>query len=300
MVSRIEATEADVVVCDAWRRFDETDDTQPADALWVVDRDKVYTRDELVGLVFRYCNGWPWDKLFRADFIKEHDLKYQSLRTTNDAYFVFMALMLARRTAFVDKKLVYHRENVETSLCATRRKSYDNAVKAAMSIKQGMQDSGLYEMFAQDYINWISNFFIWNFESLEPTSCSAFLKILRDEVVPILPLDNPDYFYNSWEYKTWKAFASEPIDVLRDYLNEARNYSALVYEHNVLNDTVNRQDKRIAALEKELEDIKTARYWAEVKRDELQNELQELLESKTYRAGEALTFVPRKLKGLKK
>ena len=54
-------------------------------------------------------NGWAWDKLFRADFIKHNKLLFQSGRTANDGYFVYMALAKANVITKLDKFLVNQR-----------------------------------------------------------------------------------------------------------------------------------------------------------------------------------------------
>ena len=59
--------------------------------------------------------GWAWDKLFDAEFVRKEGLEFQALRTTNDMYFVFSAIILAERIAVVKKVLAHHRKNVSSS-----------------------------------------------------------------------------------------------------------------------------------------------------------------------------------------
>ena len=51
--------------------------------------DGVFSRKDAPQYILNMFMGWAWDKLFRAEFVKEHGLFYQEQRTTNDMLFVF-------------------------------------------------------------------------------------------------------------------------------------------------------------------------------------------------------------------
>ncbi len=58
----------------------------------------------------------PWDKLFRTSIVRENHLRFQTLRYSNDNYFVLMSLLLARRVTLGDEVLVHHRVGAGGSL----------------------------------------------------------------------------------------------------------------------------------------------------------------------------------------
>ncbi|MGI6216845.1 MAG: glycosyltransferase family 2 protein [Coriobacteriales bacterium] len=217
MKARMDETSCDVVVCRSNFYYTETGEREPLESgLDLVDMGRVYSRESLHDLMFRFCAGWPWDKMFRTSFVKRHGLRFQALRTTNDAYFVFCALMLANKVAFVDESLVNHRTQISTSLERTRTKSWDNAIEAALAIEKRIDDEGLTELFRRSFLNWLIDFSVWNFETLDSESRKGLLEKIRQVVLPRLPLDSPDFFYLSNNYEAANAFAKDPVDALAD------------------------------------------------------------------------------------
>ena len=74
--------------------------------------------------IFKAFVGWAWDKLYLREFVAKNDLKFQEQRTTNDALFVFSALVLAEKISTVRKILIHRRVDTADSLSKTREKSW--------------------------------------------------------------------------------------------------------------------------------------------------------------------------------
>lgn len=58
----------------------------------------------------------PWDKLFRAEGVHSNGFRFQTLRYSNDNYFVLMSLLNATRISWIDDVLVHHRLGTGVSL----------------------------------------------------------------------------------------------------------------------------------------------------------------------------------------
>ena len=128
---------------------------------------------DYAGTTFQSFIGWPWDKLFRADFIRERGLRFQALRTTNDAFFTFVALAIAPSIYCTDAMLFHHRTHNATSLEATRRKSWQNALNAVTTIGDYLKTTDNYTLTKRSYENWVSHFILWNVQSLERPPCGS-------------------------------------------------------------------------------------------------------------------------------
>ena len=65
----------------------------------------------------------PWDKLYKRKLIVDNHLAFQDLPSGNDLYFVFMAVMLSKKTVMVedDKVMVYVREHSESGRISNNR-----------------------------------------------------------------------------------------------------------------------------------------------------------------------------------
>ena len=277
LVARAEETDADVVVCRS-TAFDEGDgSTYPlSHALRGVDMDATLSGDQLAGRLFQDFVGWPWDKLFRASFVRKHGLRFQALRTTNDAFFVFMALALADRISFIDENCVRHRVNNAASLEGSRSKSFSNAVVAGESIRSGLMKAGIYDRFKRSYLNWFVNFSSWNCKTLEGTARSDYVKLMYKALRPLLPDDVPEDYY----------FTAQDAGVARAL---CENEEALL-EHAILLECERADLKqRICDLEAERDAIlRQLEHDDEVER----RKREEVLASTSYKLGSALLTVP--------
>ncbi len=68
-------------------------------------------------------NSAPWNKLYKRTFIEGTQLTFQDLSSSNDVYFVMMALMLSERTVVLenDKVMVYVRDHSEKGRISSNR-----------------------------------------------------------------------------------------------------------------------------------------------------------------------------------
>ena len=155
--------------------------------------------------IFQVFNGWAWDKLYNRDFVTKTGLKYQGLRTTNDAFFVFMANVEAKCISIIDEVLAYHRVNTGTSLSVTREKSWDCCYQAMDAIKKELKARNKYSQFQQSYINWALHFFFFFLKTLTGNAKKELLKALQKSLFKELEITgkSQDYFYDKNEYKQY-------------------------------------------------------------------------------------------------
>lgn len=286
MVKRALSVHADVTVCRSSYYDDVTGEVKPIPfCLRYVDAEAVYSGSDLRDVMFRFCNGWPWDKLYRADFIRESGLAFQDLRTTNDAYFVFMSLILSERIAFADEALVMHRTNNGESLERTRTKSWDNAMRAALAIEDGMKRFGVFDTFERSYLNWFLSFSLWNFQTLSGEARDGFLEKMEELIAPRLP-ENPrdDFYFEECDAQAACLLRSERFEMLRMGLELAvelrRERDGIEY----LRGWIDATEREVRLREQDIE--------------LLRQENEQLRESTTYKVGRAIMTVPCKVRDL--
>jgi glycosyltransferase involved in cell wall biosynthesis len=268
MVATAELNKADVVICRT--NFFSADNPIPekqSDTVKHLEPDRVYAPDELIEHMFDYAVGWPWDKLFSKRFILENTLQYQSLSSTNDAFFVLLALVVAQRTVFLDEYLVNHRVNNTTSIEANRYKSWENSFLAIEAIESELQRRNLFSLYEIPFLQWVYDFTLWNFETLHGKEKQEYLLRMQQ----------------NWLLRLAKLNTEESTDeIVCDYL-EMFGYSQA--------DLLQRQIEyhwAIHYLEKEKEDLLS-------KNQHLESLLDQLRQSKSYRIGRAITKIPRLL-----
>ena len=173
MVEKAEKERLDIVVCRADRFQSDSGSREPMD--WSIHEDWLPDHSPFNSLdikwnFFETFVWWPWDKLFRRDFLNRTGLHFQSLRTTNDLFFTAAAMLLARRIAVLDKILVHQRVGIPSSLSSTREESWDNFYKALIKLRTFMKARRIYDRFEQDFINYCLNFSLWHLDTIEGKS----------------------------------------------------------------------------------------------------------------------------------
>ncbi|MDD4839290.1 MAG: glycosyltransferase [Clostridia bacterium] len=192
-------TNSDITICDSYKFDNTSKEVLPNQyALhkpFSSDR-KVFSRNDIPDKIFNFCIGWAWDKLYKRSFVRKSKLKFQALRTTNDAYFVYLSLVKASRISIVDEKLVLYRNNNPSSLAQTRVLSWDCFYKAIISIRDELKNLEVYDQLEQSFANWALDFSMWNYYTLaEPTKTLLRDKLRESYLAELGLLDRPEGFF---------------------------------------------------------------------------------------------------------
>ena len=117
----------------------------------------------------------PWNKLYKLDFIKKHNLKYSETRIINDLKFGMLALILADKITICNKDLSTYRYKTEGSGTSKREKYIDSSIKVFGEIYQEFVERNLYEDYKHTYFSKI--FDTINYEISFPVSDEVLGKI---------------------------------------------------------------------------------------------------------------------------
>lgn len=181
---------------------------------WALPPYEPFNRRQISTNIFRAFVGWAWDKLYLREFVMKNDLKFQEQRTTNDALFVFSALVLAERICTVSEILIHRRVDTRDSLSKTREKSWDNFYHMLLALRQMLKDHGLYTEIEKDYINYALHFSLWNYNTLaEPTKTKLREKLLGEWYDELGISARPEeYFYDEYEYGQYKDMLNFTVE----------------------------------------------------------------------------------------
>ena len=125
--NRIEEDGADIVIFKS-NQFDQVL-KEYRSAEWalkkhLISNKTIFNPTEYSDNIFQFCNGWPWDKLFRASLVKDNKLCFQNTHFFNDTYFVFSALVVAKRISVLDEVLATKRVNLGQNQISNNRSRY--------------------------------------------------------------------------------------------------------------------------------------------------------------------------------
>lgn len=183
---KAEETKADFVVFNSDQYYEDSHEYKSVS--WVVRYPELppyqpFGRRAMTDNIFKVFVGWAWDKLYNRKWVLENDLWFQEQRTSNDMLFVFSAVAIAKRIAYVekDKILAHQRRNNKSSLSNTREKSWDCFYNALSALRDRLKAEGIYEEVERDYINYALHFALWNLNTLaEPTHQKLFDKLKNE------------------------------------------------------------------------------------------------------------------------
>ena len=103
--------------------------------------------------LFTLVNPMPWNKMFRASFVKEHNLKFQNLILSNDVFFSDTALSLTDKISFIYKTFVHYRYNNNSSL-RNKRDEYPYCFyECYCSLHDFLEKHQIYEKYKKTFLN---------------------------------------------------------------------------------------------------------------------------------------------------
>ncbi|MCR4754395.1 MAG: glycosyltransferase [Lachnospiraceae bacterium] len=210
--------------------------------------------------IFNLSTAAPWNKLFRKLFIEKHDLKYMSLSNSNDVYFVYMALALAERIDVLYDRLVYYRQS-PYSTQATKEKAPMCWYEALTALKEGLSKEGIFEKVEKSYLNYVLSFFYYNLTSLKDEKAfeSAYSLVHGGGLEKLgidEDIDESVYDHNEQSYEEYKKIVQSS---LAEYMFEKQAYES-----------------------------KARAFY--------QGEFNRISNSWTYRIGNGITIIPRRLR----
>ena len=254
LVNALEQSGADIAIAKSEGFDNTTDDTWTIDgALNGMDFNRPIKHEEFCESIFQSFIGWPWDKLYRKNFIDKTGLTFQPLRTTNDALFVFCALAQASTIVCLDSVLFHHRTNNKESLEGSRAKSWNNAVNAIRSIGGLLSESKKGEACLNSYYRWILNYSIWTIESLPDDEANAYL----NEIEPLITAipQNVESLFDPYELKLKELLNDNRAKLISNAVTMLKERDVAVCDRANLEQTLDMERQRLNASEKQLYDV---------------------------------------------
>lgn len=203
--NKAENCQAELVVFRSDQYLSESDTFKSA--LWTLRMSEIppyepFNHRQMTDNIFKVFVGWAWDKLFLRSFIEEQHLLFQEQRTSNDLFFVFNAVVLAKKIAVIDEILAHQRRDAKDSLSKTREKSWDCFYYALVALRDRLKAEKVYKEVERDYINYALHFCLWNLNTLSEPTYSVLKKKLMNEWFEDLGIKGKkrDYFYIQSEF----------------------------------------------------------------------------------------------------
>ena len=138
---------ADISICAADRLNNIT--KQFEQASWLLNTSilpdcRPFSRINCPDFLFQIVTPCPWTKMFKRSFIINRGIHFQSIKRSNDLFFVYSALALSDRINICNRILVHYRINVPTSLQAGNSSSPFDFYYALSALQLKLKEEDIY------------------------------------------------------------------------------------------------------------------------------------------------------------
>lgn len=97
--------------------------------------------------IFNLDSGIPWNKFYRAAFVRETGIQFQDLVSCNDVYFTKLVSLYANNIYFLNKAFVYYRVANSNSLQGNIQKTPDSFYYALSAIIEELKNRQKFETY---------------------------------------------------------------------------------------------------------------------------------------------------------
>ncbi len=150
--------------------------------------------------VFQITKGWAWDKLFLTDFVRKTGYQFDSFRSSEDGFFVYLLLARAERIGFLKEKLAIHRIGNQHSLSNSMDKNWINGYKMLQSIREELEKQDLYSMFQQSFLTFALEFQLYYLDAMRSLkaqrNCFYYTREIIEPNLGILNYLKPDLLFS--------------------------------------------------------------------------------------------------------
>lgn len=226
MVEKAESTQSDIVICHSCEYDHKTHLTIPTE--WTVKMEYVPNQDVFSGLDMKGClftafMGWPWDKLYRLDFLREKKLSFPEIENSEDLFFVYSALAKADRLSVVAEALIKHRTNRSDSVSNSRLSAPTCFYEGITLLKVELSDIlKAHSEIEWGFLNWALDYTFWNIQSLPlGETRKSLIELLFTDGFPELELDSHVIEY----YSLYPDMIRRYEDLRAEYQGKQRKQS---------------------------------------------------------------------------
>ena len=127
--------------------------------------------------------GWPWDKMFKIDFIKQYDFQFPNLYNSEDLTFVYSALAYASNIKVLDTSLIHHRINRRSSVSNSLGDNPFDFERAILLLINKLKENPIiWEREKKGFPEWALDYYVWRIANTKNVAIQERLReTLRED-----------------------------------------------------------------------------------------------------------------------
>ena len=205
---RLERTLADMVICRANRyneRLHRVTTPYVSIDFRYAPKTEFFSYRDCSEHIFQISDIIAWNKMYRLDFLKQYDLRFEAIPISDDQYVPCLALVLAKKLTIVDKAFINYRFNTGTSQVDTHHLHPEASYLASYSIIAKMREYGVFEKVKKSYLNMAIRLLREYFDRMRDyETIHRLYHKYREEVLPYYDAQDleEEFFYDHriWEW----------------------------------------------------------------------------------------------------
>lgn len=198
--------EADVVLFGAKHFNNITKEFK--DAKWLLNsyaapRKQPFSYKDCPDTLYRITTPCPWTKMFRRQFVLDAGLQFQAIQNSNDLFFSYSALPMAKRIVTLDKELVYYRVGLANNLQSTKKKNPFCFFEAYRAWHDKLAELGILDELRQSYVSVALSGCMHNLRTQKDLDVKqAVFERLKGEIFGVLEVTGHDesYYFSKKDY----------------------------------------------------------------------------------------------------
>jgi len=202
MARKAEETSADIVVCGGMEHDNRNGHKIKVQSILnekVIPEKAIFSYKDCPNNIYQLTQGMAWNKLFRRAFLDKHNLRFQRIKYTDDAYFVFAYMVLAEKIAIVNEPLTCYHTFTGSSQTDGLAAYPESAYLPYVELKKSLIDWGIYETVKQSFVNCAATFIRYFYDKISVFEVYEFLhNKLQNEIFSVLDINKQpkDFFYD--------------------------------------------------------------------------------------------------------
>lgn len=207
---KAEETEAEIVLFGGCEYDDKNGSFRKVASILndaVVPEKEVFSYKDCKKDIYQLSQGMAWNKLYRRSFLAKYNLRFQRIKYTDDAYFTFAHMVLAKRIAAIKETLCYYRVNTGVSQTDGLANYPDSAYVPYVTLKTSLVEWGIYEEVQQSFMNCAVTFMRYFYDKISRFDAFKYLhEKYRNEIFKELDIEGQDkaWFYDARVYQWYR------------------------------------------------------------------------------------------------
>lgn len=169
-----------------------------------------FSANDIAECLFSIVPPAPWNKMFKADFVRENNIRFQPIKKTNDLFFSYFALACSDAITYVNKPFVNYRTGNNNSLQGSVKILSTDFYSALIQLKRELTAKNLFIKYEKTFVNRALATCVYNLDRAD----------LKENFINLVDNMRNTYFYrlNLLGHSRSYFYIGKDYDVLLDVM----------------------------------------------------------------------------------